>query len=405
MRVTYKLTMLAAALVLVAAACSDDDSSSETVAATTVATTSTTAAAPSTSTAATAPTTEDVLATPLPADITETYTIPDIGYSIDYPAGWFVRTNAPVTFIAQTEEELESRFADPRPPNVALGMGFDHRTVLFLQSVGLTVDDPTPQDLLEFNISNFDWTVLEDMGEVEIFGTTAAVVRVTDPDGDVAIEYQGIHPESGEIFLFGFSAPTEEQVDAFLPAWETIIESITAPEEASVALAAPLPADVTEAYTIPGFGYSIDYPAGWFVATDDSFTAIAQTEEELEARLVDPVPPAMALRIGLDHRTIEFLQGIGLTTDDPTAQDLLEFNISNFDWTDVRDRREVEIFGTTAAVVRITGPGGDVSIRYQGILPDSGKIFIFGFAGPTEESVDAFLPAWETMIESITATE
>ena len=397
MRVTYKLTLLGAALVLIAAACSDDDASSEAADAATVATTSATTAAPST--------TEAVLATPLPGDVTETYTFPDTGYSIDYPAGWFVRTNAPVTFIAQTEEQLESRFVDPMPPNTALSIGFDHRTVLFLQSIGLTSDDPTAQDLLEFNIANFNWTVLRDVGEVEVLGTTAAVVRVKDPDGDVSIQYQGIHPDSGEVFLFGIGGPTEAEVDAFLPTWETIIESITAPEEASAALAAPRPADVTETYAIPDFGYSIDYPAGWFVRTTGPFTTITRIEQQGEFDFDSS--PLLDLSVSLDHRTILFLMDIGLTEEDPTTQDLLEFNIFSFDWTDVRDMGEVEIFGTTAAVVRVRTRGGDAAIMYQGVNPGSvfGEFFVFGVGAPTEEQLDAFLPAWETMIESITATE
>lgn len=227
-----------AALVLVAAACSDDDISSESIAGTAV-----TTAAPSTTTTTETPATQPVLITPLPSDITETLTIAGIRYSIDYPAGWFALSEGSITYIAQTEEQLRGRFEDPTPPAVAMSIGFDFRTVTFLRSIGLTAEDPTAQDLLEFNIRNFDWTDVRDMGEVEIFGTTAAVARVTDPDGDVAIQYQGVLMDGilsdtefvdpgGEklIFLFGFGAPTAEEVDAFLPAWETIIESITATE-------------------------------------------------------------------------------------------------------------------------------------------------------------------------------
>ena len=98
----------------------------------------------------------------------------------------------------------------------------------FLQSVGLTTDNPTAEDLLEFNTSNFDWTDVRDLGEAEVFGTTAVVVRVTTPDDDFAIEYQGVRPDTGEAFLFGYGAPTEESLNAFLPAWEAMFQSITA---------------------------------------------------------------------------------------------------------------------------------------------------------------------------------
>ena len=228
MGVTSKLTLLGAAIFLVAAACSDDDASPEVSAAATVATTTATAAP--TTTAAPATTPAVLTETPLPADVTETYTIPGFGYSIDYPVGWFAESRGPITVIAQTEAQLGERFSDPIGANRALSLGLDHRTVAFLQGIGLTSDDPTAQDLLEFNTSNFDWTVIGDQGEVEIFGTTAVVVRVTNPEGDFSIQYQGVRPDTDEIFLFGFGAPTEEILDAFLPAWNAMIESITATE-------------------------------------------------------------------------------------------------------------------------------------------------------------------------------
>jgi len=211
--------VLGVAVVLVAAACGDDDESPEESTATTSANTSTAPAAPSAG-----------VVTPLPTEVTETHTIPGFGYSIGYPAGWFVETRGSVTVIAQTEEQLRAQFADPSPPREALGVNLDHRTAAFLQTLGLTSDDPTAQDLLEFNTSNFDWTDVRDLGEVELFGTTAVVARVTTPDGDVAIEYQGILPDKGEVFLFGVAARTEETLDAFLPAWEAMLGSIATTE-------------------------------------------------------------------------------------------------------------------------------------------------------------------------------
>ncbi len=228
-RLASKLTLLGAALVLIAAACGDDDASPEVSAAPTVASTSTTTATPSTTTTAATSTTSAVLTeTPVAADVTETYAIPGFGFSIDYPAGWFVETREPVTVITQTEEQLEAAFSDSSAPRMGLGVDLDHRTVAFLQDIGLTTDNPTAEDLLEFNTSNFTWTDVRDLGEVEVFGTTAVVVRVTDQDGEFFVVYQGVRPDTGEIFLIGVGAPTEESLDAFLPVWEAMIESITA---------------------------------------------------------------------------------------------------------------------------------------------------------------------------------
>jgi len=230
-RFASKLTLLSAALVLVAAACGDDDASPEVSATVTTAPSATTTVASTTTTAPVPSTTSAVLTQiPVVADVTETYTIPGFGFSIDYPVGWVVETREPVTIITQTEEQLQAGFSDTSAPRIGLGVNLDHRTVAFLQDIGLTTDNPTAEDLLEFNTSNFDWTDVRDLGEVEVFGATAVVVRVTTPEGDFVIEYQGVRPDTGEAFLFGFGAPTEESLDAFLPVWEAMFESITATE-------------------------------------------------------------------------------------------------------------------------------------------------------------------------------
>ena len=185
----------------------------------------------------------------------------------------------------------------------------------------------------------------------------------------------------------------------------TTVAPTTTTGAPAVASETPSPAEVTETYTIPGFGYSIDYPNGWLVETRGSFTVIAQTEEEVQAAFSDANAAPGAVSVSLDYRTVAFLQDIGLTSDDPTAQDLLEFNTSNFGWTDIRDLGEEEVFGATAAVAGVTHSAGGFSINYQGARPDTGEVFLLGLVAPTEENLAAFLPAWEAMLKSIATTE
>ena len=133
--------------------------------------------------------------------------------------------------------------------------------------------------------------------------------------------------------------------------------------------------ELTETYELPGFGYSIDYPSGWVVRTNGTQTAIAETEEQVAARLSDSTGLPGGVSVGLDHRTVAFLQGIELTTASPTPEDLLEFNISEFSWTKVRDQTEVELFGVPAVAAQANGPGGFATISYQGVRSDSGEVF------------------------------
>ncbi len=109
--------------------------------------------------------------------------------------------------------------------------------------------------------------------------------------------------------------------------------------------------------------------------------------------------------MSIDHRTVEFLQGIGLTVDNPSPEDLLEFNISELGWTDVRDRTEVELFGAPAVAARIKDKDtGNPGVVYQGVRPDTGEIFLVTFGAPTDEELDALLPVWEAMLMSIKPT-
>ena len=109
--------------------------------------------------------------------------------------------------------------------------------------------------------------------------------------------------------------------------------------------------------------------------------------------------------VSLDHRTVAFLNGVGLASDDPTAQDLVEFNTTNFNWVDVRDLAEVEVFGGPAIRVRVTQPDGGESVLYQGVRSDTDEAFLLSFGAPTGEILDDFLPTWDAMFESIAATE
>lgn len=163
----------------------------------------------------------------------------------------------------------------------------------------------------------------------------------------------------------------------------------------------PLPTEVTETHSIPGFGYSIDYSSGWTAETNGTFTQIAPTDEAF-TRVAGEVGPAEGLGVGLLHQTAVSL---GLDAENVTLDDVVEFNIDAVGWTDVRDLTEVEIFDSPAIRARVTGSEGREFIYYQGLKADTGELFLLGFGAPTSEILDEFLPTWDAMVESITATE
>jgi hypothetical protein len=216
-----RLIVVVGAFALVVAACSGGDDAAS-IATTVQDGSGTTTATTNTSTTAALP----VEAAPV-IELTQTHEITGFGYSIDYPSRWIARTGETVTAIAETAYEAQQRFSDSDAPLTAARVSIDHRTVAFLQGIGLTVDNPSPEDLLEFNISELGWTNVRDRTEVELFGAPAVAARIKDNDtGNPGVVYQGVRPDTGEIFLVTFGAPTDEELDALLPVWEAMLLSI-----------------------------------------------------------------------------------------------------------------------------------------------------------------------------------
>lgn len=198
-------------------------------------------------------------------------------------------------------------------------------------------------------------------------------------------------------------ASTESRVDATTTSTAAPVTTNSTPafDTSTAPLEVPLPQDVTETYSIPRFGYSIDYPSGWFVETSGPKTVFGQVEDDLFS---DSAVRSEGLLVEVDHRTVAVMQEIGLASDNPTAQDLVDFN-TTFGWTDVRDQEDVEVFGSPAIKVRFTASDGDEVVAYQGIRFDTGEAFLLSFDASSSEILEEFLPTWDVMFESITAVD
>ena len=160
---------------------------------------------------------------------------------------------------------------------------------------------------------------------------------------------------------------------------------------------------VTETYSIPGFGYSTDYPSGWFVETRQSATMFTQVEEELFSESI--AVSNEGLNVVVEHQTVADLQGFGLASDDPTAEDLVEFNTTFLGPTDARDHEEAEVFGSRAVRVRVTEADGGESVLYVGIRSDVGDAFFLSFTAASSEILEEFGPTWDVMFDSIKAVD
>lgn len=148
---------------------------------------------------------------------------------------------------------------------------------------------------------------------------------------------------------------------------------------------------LTETHVIADFGFSIDYPAGWFAGTRDTVTTISQLERDHEHNFGGRLPP-LGYQVILDHRDMDFMRDLGLPSD-PSLEDLLELNIDYFNLLDP-EVSETEIFGEPAlcATVRTKNKCG-------GFIGD--ETFLVSVKAPTKAKFDQVLAIWEEMRRSI----
>lgn len=109
--------------------------------------------------------------------LTQTHVFPGFGFSIDYPEGWLIATQAPVSLFAGTEADLAKLQRGASPEGVVLS--HDHRGLSFMQGLGLS-EDPTPEDLYPLNAGFFGWGEPVAQSKVTVFGTPALRVRMSD---------------------------------------------------------------------------------------------------------------------------------------------------------------------------------------------------------------------------------
>jgi hypothetical protein len=199
------------------------------------------------------------------------------------------------------------------------------------------------------------------------------------------------------------SADASTAEDSSTTAAPATTETPTTPAVPTTEPVMPTPDDITETSPVGDFGYSMDLAPGWVGETRNSITIVAQNDAELANQLSADTGPSTWVSVSFDHRSFEFMAGIGIGTDNPTADNLLAFNTTAFGWTTVEAREQVELFGTTAVKVEGSGPLG-AYIAYQGVLAETDEIFFLGVKAKTNEELEAFRPAWEAMLASIAPT-
>lgn len=156
---------------------------------------------------------------------------------------------------------------------------------------------------------------------------------------------------------------------------------------------------LTQTYELPDFGFSIDYPEGWEAATRGSVTGIFENEDDRRWIGVGCCNRSSGVMVVFDHRKISLLESWGLPSE-ASLDDLVQFNVNEISGMSNPELLETTIFGVPA--MRTKFYEVQYYLKYAGFIAD--EAFIIGPEAPTKEMLEAFLPTWDLMLESIQPT-
>lgn len=158
---------------------------------------------------------------------------------------------------------------------------------------------------------------------------------------------------------------------------------------------------LTETQIFKHFGYSIDYPEGWFAASEGPLTWIIELESDFEQRR-DSDHPYEGISIHLEHRLVNFLYNYGLPKEDRTINDLFSLNINELTGMTDPMITETKLFGVETLRSEYYEEG-HWDISYAGYIED--EAFYLVVIAPNKEKFEEFQPTWEQMVRSIRAVK
>lgn len=149
-------------------------------------------------------------------------------------------------------------------------------------------------------------------------------------------------------------------------------------------------------WAIRNFDSDILYPTGWLVASEPPTLIINELEADHEI--------ALDGSFATQGYSISFVfqnqRDLGLSICNTTLEDMLEANKQLYGYQEPLVVSETDCLSWPALRVEtIDGMGNYLSV-VQGFYGASGA-FTFTLAAPSQESLDAFLPTWKSMLENI----
>ncbi|MBC7872224.1 MAG: hypothetical protein H7Y09_15375 [Chitinophagaceae bacterium] len=313
-------------------------------------------------------------------DLTETFTVADLGFEFNYPSGW-VTDSSDGIYIAENEDDLAAGIDgdDTTQPE-----GYSI-TVNGIEIDALGLEEPTLDNVVEFIVTQSGITVTETL-DLPVMSRRGVLIIGVNTDGRAGLATVWL--QNGYVVSFAMGT-SEESVSGDLGYTYGLIVGGMHPVDALEL--AEEPEELTD------YGFSINYPADWFVISDEAGSRAYELESDFDNDAASSTPEGLAL--GVLGGNLEEMGMPAETTVDDLAAALLAGS------EDITDLGEFLILDTPGKGFSGTQPAGGFFAAVIVIDEEAGEFTAFIVSSPDAEAYAAFENTFLTVLKSVTAIE
>ena len=157
--------------------------------------------------------------------LTETLEISNssFGFRIAYPAGWTTDRHQQVTVINELAADQQHAF-DGTFVTQGYSIRFESISLRQMRQLGLQPANATPEEFFQVNSQRYSYQQPVETADLTFLARPALRAQTVDGAGNAVSTVQGVIDGAG--YMLTLAAPSPEALDAFLPTWEQMLDSI-----------------------------------------------------------------------------------------------------------------------------------------------------------------------------------
>lgn len=313
-------------------------------------------------------------------DLSATFTVEDLGFTFNYPAGWVYDTSDGIAFAENAEDLAKSIDDDDTTQAAGYTMQLVAAPVTAFDLEGAPLDD-----VVDFVLPQAGITV-DERFDLGVMGRRTVTVTGVNEVGRAGIA--SLWLQDGFIVVFSLGTPEPTLASDVSYTWGVIVGG-------ALPLNTLTPA--ADLIVSEDLGFDMLYPDGWYFQLRPSEVLIYELEEDFNTQPQQPAGVAVDI---IDLAAAD----IGLTPEN-TIDEVLNYLAGVLRMTEPVPGNEYMVLGRAVTSLNgVTEDGRSVTVG-AAIAEDHSIVHVYAFSAPDEEAWQTFHPTWLAMLQYIIALE